>query len=85
MVRPSPIYPIGFRHSPQTRNPYGTRKRLLRRLTRKVQHLREFVQSEKRDLVGAWRSRVELGDFAKVAVEGLTVLCQNFYFANFKI
>ena len=23
-------------------------------------------------------SRVELGDFAKVAVEGLTVLCQNF-------
>ena len=30
-------------------------------------------------LVGAWRSRVELGDFAKVAVEGLTVLCQNFW------
>ena len=31
-------------------------------------------------LVRVWSSssRVELGDFAKVAVEGLTVLCQNF-------
>ena len=32
-------------------------------------------------LVRVWSSssRVELGDFAKVAVEGLTVLCQNFW------
>ena len=36
----------------------GTRKRLLRRLTRKVHHWRGFVQSAKRDFVGAgnWRS-----------------------------
>ncbi len=35
-------------------------------------------------LVRVWSSssRVELGDFAKVAVEGLTVLCQNFWWMS---
>ena len=42
-----------------TRKPYGTRKRLLRRLTRKVHDWRGFVQSGKRDLVGKWSWRVE--------------------------
>ena len=42
MVRPSTIHTIGFRHSPQTRNPYGVTKR-----HKKKQHETDFVQSAK--------------------------------------
>ncbi len=47
MARPSPFHPNGFRHSPQTQNPYGVTKASPSETYTKMLHLRNFVQSAK--------------------------------------
>ena len=47
MARPSPFHPNGFRHSPQTQNPYGVTKASPAETYTKTQHETDLVQSAK--------------------------------------
>ena len=59
-------HPDGFRHSPQTQNPYGVTKASPAETYTKTQHETDLVQSAKRKLVGVLSSssRMEFVDSA---------------------